>query len=116
VRRPIRIELIPAVRRTADQRFQLRRERLRGRGDRRVAVAFARDDDRIAGDHLVGLTVTPDDRAGQQRRAREIPEQRRRAHEERAPAEERDGHAIAIDVAIHQHRDDAVVGQPPADL
>ena len=56
------------------------------------------------------------DEAGKQRRAGHEPHQRRRFQEPRAAAEKLHLDAIAAEMAIHQHRDDAVVRQAAANL
>ena len=56
------------------------------------------------------------DEAGHQRRAGEVPHQRRRPHEPGRSPEQRHLNAIPTQVSIHQHRDDTVVGEPPPDL
>ena len=58
----------------------------------------------------------PLDEARQQRRICQIRHQHGRPQKPRRPAEQRHRHPIASDVPVHQERDDAILGETPADL
>src|SRR5262249_39840382 len=112
----VAVKVIPVLGVGTDVDGQLVGEGLCGALNRFVARQLWRDRDRLARGRVGAAWASPFDEARHQRWAGDGRHQGWRLEEPRLPSAKRDLYAIAVEMAVHQERDDAAFGQAPADL